>query len=162
MTGPTLFLVLFLWCWLWEAVTHLANGFWWEPVIDPATCLKVRVHEKTGDISLVGVAPLWNQGSCLPSDKLDNFTALLEMAFHGFGGGSTRMTELSKPTIFHCVYSIETIYYSLTSLKGFKSSSQRQCKKVERNFPPVITRFLLLFRSLINANESLFENLTLN
>jgi superfamily II DNA helicase RecQ len=140
-----------------EAMTHLANGFWWEPVIDPSTHLKVQVDDKTGDISLVGVAPLWNQGPCLPLDELDKFTALLEMSFHGFGGGSARMTELSEPSMFHCLYSNATIYYSLTSLKGFKNSSRRQLKKVERKLPPVITRFFLLFRSLINANVSLFE-----
>jgi hypothetical protein len=140
-----------------EAVAHLASGFWWEPVIDPGTHVKVRVNDKTGDIALVDVTPLWNEGPLLPLDKLDCFTALLEMAFHGFGGGSARMTELSEPTMFHCLYSNETIYYSLTSLKGFKSSSRRQFKKVERKLPPVITRFYLLFRSLINANEGLFE-----
>ena len=79
------------------------------------------------------------------------------MAFHGFGGGSARMSELTMPTMFHCVYSKDTIYYSLTSLKGFNSSSRHQSKKVERKLPPLITRYFLLFRSLVNANSSLFE-----
>jgi hypothetical protein len=75
----------------------------------------------------------------------DYFTALLEMAFHGFGGGSARMTELVDPTMFHCVFSNATIYYSLTSLKGYTNSSRRQFKKVERKLPPLITRYFLLF-----------------
>ncbi|KAI2498082.1 hypothetical protein MHU86_16392 [Fragilaria crotonensis] len=48
-----------------ETLTHLAIGEWWEPVVDPATIIKVSVEDITADISLVGVSPLWNQGACL-------------------------------------------------------------------------------------------------
>jgi hypothetical protein len=70
-----------------ETLRFLAMGCWWEPVVDPATIIKVRVDDDTGDISLLGVIPVWNVGSCLARDQLDSFTALLQMAFHGFGGG---------------------------------------------------------------------------
>ena len=140
-----------------ETLRFLANGSWWEPVVDPATIIQVSVDADTADISLLGVIPVWNVGSCLALDQLDSFTALLQLAFHGFGGGSARMRELSDPTMFHCLYSNDTVYYSMSSLKGFKSSSRRRFKKVERKLPPVIARYFLLFRSLVHANISLFE-----
>ena len=67
------------------------------------------------------------------------------------------MRELTEPTMFHCVYSNDAVYYSMTSLKGFNSSSRRRFKKVERKLPPVVTRYFLLYRSLVNANANLFE-----
>ena len=120
------------------------------------THVKVRINEDTGDIFLVDINPAWKQCPSLPFDQLDYFTAQLEMAFHGFGGGSARMTELVEPTMFHCVFSNETIYYSLSSLKGFNNGSQRQFKEVQCKLPPIISRFFLLFRSLIQNNESIF------
>ena len=141
-----------------KALANLANGFWWEPIVDPATFIKVKVDNNTGDMALLDVAPVWNTGPCLPLDDLDSFTALLEMAFHGFGGGSARMTELAEPTMFHCLFNNDTIYYSLTSLKGFKNSSRRGLKKVERKLPPLISRYFLLFRSLIDSNQDLFDD----
>jgi len=144
-----------------KTLTFLANGSWWEPIVDPATPIKVRVDDLTGEISLLDVFPIWNLGSCLPLDQLHHFTALLKMAFHGFGGGSARMSELeaAEPTMLHCVFCNHTLYYTMASLKGFKSSSSHRFKKVERKLPPVITRYFLLFRSLINAddNHSVFE-----
>jgi superfamily II DNA helicase RecQ len=140
-----------------KALTHLANGSWWEPVVDPSTIIKVQVDKTTSDIFLLGVASDWNVVPFLLLDQLDYFTALLQMAFHGFGGGSARMRELSDTTMFHCIYSNDTLYYSMTSLKGFNSSSRCQFKKVERKLPPVITRYFLLFRSLINKNTHLFD-----
>ena len=143
---------------MFQVISKLANGIWWEPVVDLATNVKVRVNELTGDIFLVDINPVWQQGPSLPLDQLDYFTAQLEMAFHGFGGGSARMTELVQPTMFHCVFSNETIYYSLSSLKGFNNASRRQFKEVQRKLPPIISRFFLLFRSLIQNNESIFSD----
>ena len=140
-----------------ESLTHLADGSWWEPVVDPSTFIRVRVDDDTADISLLDVTPCWNVGLSFLVDQLDCFLALLKMAFHGFGGGSARMRELTEPTMFHCVYSNDAVYYSMTSLKGFNSSSRRRFKKVERKLPPVVTRYFLLYRSLVNANANLFE-----
>jgi len=139
-----------------ETLTHLAIGEWWEPVVDPATIIKVRVEDITADISLVGVTPLWNQGACLSLDQLDNFTALLKMAFHGFGGGSARETELAEPNMFHCLYCNDTVYYSMTSLKGYTSSSRHRFLKVERKLPSVIARYYILYGSLVKSNVTLF------
>ena len=144
-------------CIMHEAISQLANGVWWEPVLDMMTDVKVSVAKDTGDIFLVNVHPDWKQGSTLPLFYLDSLTAQLEMAFHGFGGGSARMTELVEPTMFHCVFSNDTIYYSLTSLKGFNNTSRRKFKDVERKLPPLVTRYFLLFRSLIQANECVFQ-----
>jgi hypothetical protein len=139
-----------------DFLTFLANGSWWEPIVDPATPIKVRVDDLTGEISLVDVFPIWNLGSCLPLDQLHHFTALLKMAFHGFGGGSARMSELeaAEPTMLHCMFCNHTLYYTMASLKGFKSSSSHRFKKVERKLPPVLTRYFLLFRSLVNRCKS--------
>jgi hypothetical protein len=140
-----------------KSISQLANGLWWEPLVDLLTNVKVRVNNNTGDICLVDIHQDWKQGSDLPLDHLDLFTAQLQMAFHGFGGGSARMTELVEPTMFHCVYSNDTIYYSLSSLKGFNNASRRKFKEVERKLPPLITRYFLLFRSFVQANGSIFQ-----
>ncbi len=86
----------------------------------------------TGDLFLADVSPVWKQGSIFSLDHFDHLTALLEMSFHGFGGGSARLNELRDPTMFHCLYTNGTIFYTLSSLKGFNSTSQRTCKEIER------------------------------
>jgi superfamily II DNA helicase RecQ len=145
---------------MYNILPLLANGSWWETIVDPATPIKVRVNDLTGEISLVDVEPNWNLASCLPHDQLHYFIAILKMAFHGFGGGSARMSELeeAQPTMLHCLFCNHTIYYTMASLKGFKSSSAHGFKKVARKLPPVISRFFLLFRSLVHsdANSSFF------
>ena len=145
-------------CLMREAISKLADGLWWEPVVDVATNLKVMVDDNTGDLFIDGIRPVWKRGSSLPLDQLDSFTAQLEMSFHGFGGGSARMSELLEPTMFHCLFSKDTIYYSLTSLKGFNNTSLHKQKEVERKLPPIIARYFLLFRSLIQAHVSMFAN----
>jgi hypothetical protein len=110
---------------MYNILPLLANGSWWETIVDPATPIKVRVDDLTGEISLVDVEPNWKLASCLPHDRLHYFIAILKMAFHGFGGGSARMSELeeAEPTMLHCLFCNHTIYYTMASLKGFKSSS---------------------------------------
>ena len=120
------------------AISNLADGIWWEPVVDVLSDIKVHVDCNTGDLFLADVSPVWKQGSIFSLDHFDHLTALLEMAFHGFGGGSARLNELRDPTMFHCLYTNGTIYYTLSSLKGFNSTSQRTRKEIERKLPPII------------------------
>jgi DEAD/DEAH box helicase len=140
-----------------DCIKKMALGHWWEPVIDLSNSLPVSVDDSTGDIQLIGVTPIWKQDSCLPLDELDTLTALFEMSFHGFGGGSARRTELENPTMFHCLFTNHSIYYSCSSLKVFNNAS-RKYKEVERKLPPIISRYYILFRSLIQSNVSLFPN----
>jgi hypothetical protein len=140
------------------AISNLADGIWWEPVVDVLTNVKVNVDEDTGDLFLADVSPVWKEGSLFPLDHFDHLRALLEMAFHGFGGGSARLNELRDPTMFHCLYTNDTIYYTLSSLKGFNSSSRRTRKEIERKLPPIISRYFLLFRSMIQQYTILFPN----
>jgi hypothetical protein len=56
-----------------KALTHLANGSWWEPVVDPSTIIKVQVDKTTSDIFLLGVASDWNVVPFLLLDQLDYF-----------------------------------------------------------------------------------------
>ena len=79
-----------------------------------------------------------------------------------FGGGSARLNELCDPTMFHCLFTNGTVYYTLSSLKGFKSTSQRTRKEIERKLPPVISRYFLLFRSLIQTKASMFTSISSN
>ena len=44
-------------CLMHDAISKLANGLWWEPVLDLATHIKVRVNDDTGDIFLVDIHP---------------------------------------------------------------------------------------------------------
>lgn len=138
------------------ALSNLADGIWWEPVVDIATKVEIVVDRETGDLGIADVHPVWKEGALFPLDHFDYFTALVEMAFHGFGGGAARLNELRDPTMFHCLYHNNTIYYSMTSLKGFNSMSRRTAKEVVRKLPPIISRYFLLFRSLIQTKESLF------
>jgi hypothetical protein len=137
-------------------LSKLADGIWWELVVDIATKVKVIVDPDTGDLEIADVNPIWKQGSLFPLDHFDHFTAVVEMAFHGFGGGAARLNELRDPTMFHCVYTNNTVYYSLSSLKGFNSMSRRTTKVIQRKLPPIISRYFLLFRSLIQVKQSLF------
>ncbi|KAI2495231.1 hypothetical protein MHU86_19285 [Fragilaria crotonensis] len=140
------------------AVSNLADGIWWEPVVDVLTDINVHADRDTGDLFLADVSPVWKQGSLFPMDHFDHFMALLEMSFHGFGGGSARLNELREPTMFNCLFTNSTVYYTLSSLKGFNSSSRRTSKEIERKLPPVISRYFLLFRSLIQTKASMFTS----
>jgi len=40
-----------------EAITNLANGIWWEPVVDVHTEVKVKVNDGTADITLLDIHP---------------------------------------------------------------------------------------------------------
>jgi hypothetical protein len=96
-----------------SAIGKLAVGNWWETVVDVAAPVRVLVDATNGEMTISGVVPLWNHGSMLPLDEFDSFTAMIETAFHGFGGGSARFTKLSEPTMFHCLFVNQAIYYSL-------------------------------------------------
>ena len=142
-------------------VSRLAEGVWWEPVVDLSTTVQVEVEKDTGDLLLVlGLNAVWKKD--LPLDDLDSFTAILETAFHGFGGGSARMSELCQPSMFHCLFTNDSVYYSLASTKVFNHASKK-FKEIERKLPPVIGRYFLLFRLLIRSNSNLFcvKDLTL-
>ncbi len=88
-------------------------------------------------------------------DELDTLTALLDMAFHGFGGGSARMSELAELTMFHCISTNHSIYYSSSSLKVFNHAS-RQFKVIIRKLTTIILRFFSLFWSLIQFCDKLY------
>ena len=138
-----------------HAISHLADGIWWEPIVDILAPVKVRVDCDTGDLYVADVTPLWKQTS--DSHLLEHFdqlVALLKMAFHGFGGGSARLNELSDPTMFHCIYSVGTVYYTFASRKGFNTTSRRSCKEIQRKLPPIIARYFLLYRSFIQTRTS--------
>ncbi|KAI2490975.1 hypothetical protein MHU86_23577 [Fragilaria crotonensis] len=77
------------------AISNLAEGIWWKPVIDVLTNIKVHIDCDTGDLFLADVSPVWKQGSLFSLDCFDHLKALLEMSFHGFGGGSARLNELA-------------------------------------------------------------------
>ncbi len=88
------------------AVQSLAVGDWWKSVVDVTKSINVRTCPRTAELTLVGVEPHWKDvdQKNLPLDSIDRFTAVLELAFHGFGGGGARMTELKNPTMFFCVF----------------------------------------------------------
>jgi hypothetical protein len=140
--------------WLKRVVCRLADGIWWEAVVDVASEIQISVDNMSGDIIVQGVMPTWKANLAL--NEVDTFTAILEMAFHGFGGGGARMSELESPTMLHCLYSNDAIYYSLGSIKVFNHASRKH-RQVERKLPRVISRFFLLFRSLIQSHNHLFS-----
>jgi DEAD/DEAH box helicase len=146
---------------LQKSIKELAIGQWWEEIVDYTSNVSVEVDSENGDITLISVCPRWRPWNLLSLDTFDLITALFEMAFHGFGGGSARMTELVKPTMFHCLYTNNAIYYSLTSLKVFNHVAKR-FKQVQRKLPVIISRYYLLFRSLIQSSKCLFENEEIN
>ena len=137
-------------------IRQLVSGIWWERIVDLASPVQITVDSKTGDLILQDVRAEWKNGNELPMDSWDSLAAILEMAFHGFGGGAARMAELKDPTMFHCIFTNHTIYYSLSSIKTFNHAS-RNYKEVERKLPPVIARYFLLFRSFIQRNKELFS-----
>ena len=93
-----------------SSISKLAIGDWWETILDVSSPVRVEVDDSNADLRLIGITPVWNSGENLPLDELDSFTAMIEMAFHGFGGGSARFTELETPTMFHCLFVNQSIY----------------------------------------------------
>jgi len=68
------------------------------------------------------------------------------------------MTELKNPTMFFCVFHNQTIYYSMISLKVYNHLSQK-INHVERKLPPIVGRYFLLFRSMVQwYSETLYKN----
>ena len=130
------------------AVQSLALGDWWKSVVDMTKSVTVLTCPKTADLTLLGVNAKWKDVNNLPLEAIDNLTALMEMAFHGFGGGSARMTELKNPTMFFCVFHHQTIYYSMISLKVYNHLS-RKVRHIKRKLPPIVGRYFLLFRSMV-------------
>ena len=131
-----------------SAVRTLAVGDWWESVVDMTKSVNVLTCSKTAELTLQGVEPHWKDVENLPLDAVDTFTALMELAFHGFGGGGARMSELRNPTMFYCVFHNESIYYSMISLKVYNHVSQK-VRHVKRKLPPIVGRYFLLFRSMV-------------
>jgi len=136
-----------------NAVAILAEGIWWEQVADVYSDICVNVDEKTGDLLLSGVSATWKDIESCQLDVYDEFHTLIEMTFHGCGGGAARFTELINPTMHHCLYANETIYYSFLSLKVYNHASTK-FKFVKRKLPPVIGRYFLLYRSIIQHHGS--------
>ncbi|KAI2491877.1 hypothetical protein MHU86_22673 [Fragilaria crotonensis] len=60
------------------AISNLAEGIWWKPVIDVLTNIKVHVDCDTGDLFLADVSPVWKQGSLFSLDCFDHLKALLK------------------------------------------------------------------------------------
>jgi hypothetical protein len=75
-----------------STISKLAVGNWWEVVVDVAAPVRVLVDASDGDMTIDAVVSSWNHGSKLPLDEFDSFTAMIETAIHGFGGGSARLT----------------------------------------------------------------------
>ena len=64
---------------------------------------------------------------------LDRLCSHIEVAFHGFGGGSARANELTKLQPLHAIWHRGTIYFSTESIKKFTFKSptgkSRNCWK---------------------------------
>jgi hypothetical protein len=63
---------------------------------------------------------------------------------------------MADPTMHHCLFVNDTIYYSLMSLNLYNHASQK-FKFVERKLPPLIGRYFLLFRSIVQKFTHLFS-----
>ena len=58
------------------AILNLADGNWWEPVVDVLTDIRVNVDYDTGDLFVSDVSPVWKQGSLFALEYFDHLTAL--------------------------------------------------------------------------------------
>lgn len=77
---------------------------------------------------------------------LDRLASFVEIAFHGFGGGSTRFEELTKLNLWHGIWHRGTIYYMAESIKCYSFKSRPSGKMTEHKLPTVMARVFLLFR----------------
>jgi hypothetical protein len=57
-------------------ISMLANGLWWESIVDVSTTEKVKVDTQTGEMELLGYDQDWKQGQCIQLDSFDSFCAL--------------------------------------------------------------------------------------
>jgi len=86
---------------------------------------------------------------------LDRLLSYIEICFHGFGGGSMRMTELSKLTLFDATWHRGTIYYSGESIKKFSHRNTSSSSMTNHKLPTAVARVFLLYRlaSELSSNQ---------
>ena len=138
------------------SLQDLAVGTWWKSVVDVTQSVKVKVCSETSDLTLMGVDAMWQDYEDVPMDIFDTFTAIFEMAFHGMGGGAARMKELEDQPMHCCLFHNNSVYFTLASIKVFNIQSKKM-RHVERKLPPIVARYYLLFRSLVQSWSILFE-----
>lgn len=82
----------------------------------------------------------------------------MELAFHGFGGGSTRYAELTRMKKMDVRWFNHTIYYKTIPIKIFSLRSQSRCrlkkKMIDHKLPRNIARIFLLYRVAVDADVS--------
>jgi hypothetical protein len=75
----------------------------------------------------------------------DHLCSYVEIAFHGFGGGSMRFEELQKLTLWHAIWHRGTLYYCGESIKKYSYRSRPSLNKAEHKLPAEMARVYLLF-----------------
>ena len=137
-------------------VQDLAIGTWWKCVVDMSQSVKVKTCSETSELTLMGVKAEWHDFEDVPMDIFDTFTAIMETAFHGMGGGAARMKELEDQPMHCCLFHNNSVYFTLSSIKVFNIRSKKS-RHVERKLPPIVARYYLLFRSLVQSWSILFD-----
>ena len=88
-------------------------------------------------------------GTCKTFDPdFQILLSLFELAFHGFGNGSSRMTQVTKMTLNQSQFINNCLYYHQTSIKKGSTETRKQTAE-EHKLPPSISRRYIIFRKIM-------------
>lgn len=87
---------------------------------------------------------------------LDHLTSYIEVIFHGFGGGSMRMTELSDLLFSKLFWHAGTVLFKSFSIKKAQYNAPEHSKEVDREIPQATARAYILYRLLYGQQDPVY------
>lgn len=136
----------------WKQVADLHNPVWVRKSRDN-TSFEFDFRSSNGE----RVSSEWLQVVASSTDcgnTFDRLSSLFEMTFHGFGGGSMRMTELASLGSAKLCWHGGTIHFISSSIKKAKYNAPERGREVRRELPQQIARLYLLYRLAYGNKES--------
>ena len=82
--------------------------------------------------------------------KMTRFRGLVDVIFHGTGGGSMRYEELGRMSQRSLTWHNRTIYYHSASIKRFNHKQKQQQVTTERKLSQQMARYYLLYQTAIS------------
>lgn len=131
---------------LTDVLRGLTIGNWWLPLLDVANPVRVRTGPD-GDLHVVGVEASFQ---VIDPCQYDIMASYHEVAYHGTGGGSMRLSEIDEMAMPNLVWHRGTIYYSADPIKKFTFRSKTG-DAVLRKLSASISRHFLVFRMVVRS-----------
>lgn len=125
-----------------------------ENFLDTSIAVDVTISDDDRDLLLREVQQVKFRDG-IPRDVVDQLQAHLLLAFHGYGGGGMRFSELQEGNLSmgHCTWHQRTVYYSATPIKSFSTWTPGR-EEVWRKLPRSIARFFLIYRHFLRSTDA--------